>query len=104
MDLPSLRAVVLDFSSVNNLDITAVQGLSHLRTTLDAHAAPDVVDWHIASVQNRWTRRTLAIAGFGYPSEEGMRGWTGAYRLGRLERRLPVAGYAASEKQRPISS
>ncbi|SPO01483.1 related to sulfate permease II [Cephalotrichum gorgonifer] len=100
--LPNLRAIVLDFSSVNNLDITAVQGLSHLRATLDAHAAPDVVEWHFACVQNRWTRRTLAIAGFGYPSEEAMKDWKGAYTLGPLERR-PPSRYTRSEK-RPVSS
>lgn len=103
-DLPNLRAVVLDFSSVNNLDITAVQGLSHIRATLDVHAAPDIVDWHFACVQNRWTRRTLAIAGFGYPSEAGMEHWTGAYALAPLARRLRSVSRDAESEKRPMSS
>ncbi|KAH8895941.1 sulfate permease [Thozetella sp. PMI_491] len=65
--LPYLRAVVLDFSAVNNIDVTSVNGLVDLRNTLDAHAKPAVVEWHISGLTNRWTRRALAVAGFGYP-------------------------------------
>jgi sodium-independent sulfate anion transporter 11 len=59
---------VLDCSAVNNVDITSVQGLVDLRSTLDRYAAPVVVEWHFASLQNRWTRRALAVAGFGFPA------------------------------------
>jgi sodium-independent sulfate anion transporter 11 len=65
---PVLRAVVLDFSNVNVIDMTSLQGLVDMRNTLDRHAAPAIVGWHFAGVQNRWTRRALAFAGFGYPS------------------------------------
>lgn len=61
-----------------------------------------MVEWHFSSVQNRWTRRILAIAGFGYPCEEGMRDWKGVYRLAPLAQ-PPSSRYAGSEK-RPISS
>ncbi|CAA9961975.1 Sulfate permease protein [Pyrenophora teres f. maculata] len=66
--LPVLRAVVLDFSTVNVLDITSIDGLKGLRDTLDRHAAPGVVEWHFAGVHNRWTRKALAFAGFGFPA------------------------------------
>ena len=67
-DLPILRAIILDFSSVNNVDITSVQHLIDVRNQLDRYAAPEKVDWHIACINNRWTKRALASAGFGYPT------------------------------------
>lgn len=66
--LPTLKAVILDFSSVNNVDITSVQNLIDVRNQLARYAAPDVVQWHFACINNRWTKRALASAGFGYPS------------------------------------
>jgi sodium-independent sulfate anion transporter 11 len=68
LSLPVLRAVVLDFSTVNILDITSIDGLKSLRDTLDRHAAPGLVEWHFAGVHNRWTRKALAFAGFGFPA------------------------------------
>ncbi|ORY66529.1 sulfate permease [Pseudomassariella vexata] len=67
--LPILRAVILDCSAVNNMDSGAVEGLIDLRAQLDHWAAPESVEWHFASVTNRWTRRALAVAGFGYPRQ-----------------------------------
>ncbi|KAL1303695.1 hypothetical protein AAFC00_007047 [Neodothiora populina] len=66
---PTLKAVIMDFSSVNNVDITSVQHLIDVRNQLDRWASPDKVQWHFASINNRWTRRALASAGFGYPTE-----------------------------------
>lgn len=63
---PTLKAVILDFSSVNNVDVTAAQGLIDVRNQLDRYAAPETVDWHFANIENRWTKRALAAAGFGY--------------------------------------
>ena len=37
---------------------------------MDRYAAPSVVEWHFAGVHNRWTRRALAFAGFGFPSAD----------------------------------
>jgi solute carrier family 26 (sodium-independent sulfate anion transporter), member 11 len=68
-DLPTLKAVILDFSSVNNVDVTSVQQLIDVRNQLDRYAAPGSVDWHIACITNRWTKRALVSAGFGYMSE-----------------------------------
>ncbi|KAI3339536.1 sulfate permease [Ustulina deusta] len=66
-DRPVLRSLILDFSSVNNVDVTSIQGLIDTRTQLDHHTYPDRAEWHIASVSNRWTRRALAASGFGFP-------------------------------------
>ncbi|KAF7546274.1 hypothetical protein G7046_g9347 [Stylonectria norvegica] len=65
---PILKAVILDFSTVNNVDITSVQGLIDVRNQLNKFAAPETVDWHFAHIENRWTKRALAAAGFGYRS------------------------------------
>lgn len=66
--LPTLRAIILDFSAVNNVDVTSVQNLIDVRNQLDRYASPDVVQWHFACINNRWTKRALANAGFGYPT------------------------------------
>lgn len=68
-DLPTVKAIVLDFSAVNYVDLTSVQALIDIRNQLDRYAAPDVVDWHIACINNRWAKRALVAAGFGYPLE-----------------------------------
>ncbi|EFY86576.1 sulfate permease II [Metarhizium acridum CQMa 102] len=65
---PTLKAIILDFSSVNNIDVTAAQALIDVRNQLDRYAAPDAVDWHFANIENRWTKRALAAAGFGFRS------------------------------------
>lgn len=67
--LPTVKAIILDFSAVNFVDITSVQALIDIRNQLDRYAAPDVVDWHIACIKNRWAKRALVAAGFGYPLE-----------------------------------
>ena len=69
--LPTLKAIILDFSSVNNVDITSVQHLIDVRNQLDRYASPEKVDWHFACINNRWTKRGLASAGFGYPTPQG---------------------------------
>ncbi|KAK3066248.1 hypothetical protein LTR53_017484, partial [Teratosphaeriaceae sp. CCFEE 6253] len=69
-DRPTLKAVVLDFSSVNNVDITSVQNLIDVRNQLDRYTAPERVQWHIACINNRWTKRALVSAGFGYPAPD----------------------------------
>ncbi|KAJ5183858.1 sulfate anion transporter [Penicillium capsulatum] len=70
--LPLLRAIVLDFSAVNNVDVTSVQCLIDVRDQLNLRAAPVEVQWHFAHVSNRWTKRALTAAGFGYPSPLAM--------------------------------
>lgn len=63
--LPILQAVILDFSAVNNVDVTCIQNLIDMRTQLDRRSAPCVVQWHFANINNRWTKRALTAAGFG---------------------------------------
>jgi sodium-independent sulfate anion transporter 11 len=72
--LPRLRAVVLDCTAVDIIDITSVQGLVDARRSLDRHACRGrngdgrCVQWHFAGLCNRWARRALAVAGFGAPA------------------------------------
>lgn len=73
-DLPTLKAIILDFSSVNNVDVTSIQHIIDVRNQLDRYASPDTVEWHIACINNRWTKRALAAAGFGYPTPESEAG------------------------------
>ena len=42
-----------------------------VRNQLDRYAAPCRVEWHLACINNRWTKRALASAGFGFPNLEG---------------------------------
>ncbi|KAF2267473.1 sulfate permease [Lojkania enalia] len=103
--LPLLRAVILDCSSINNLDITSIQGLIDARNSLDKYAAPEIVEWHFANLQNRWTRRALATAGFGYPVSQGSDtpgNWCPAYSVasslaGATEEDKRVAGVRERE-------
>lgn len=85
---PPLKAIVLDFASVNNVDITSVQHLIDVRNQLDRYTAPDSVEWHFAHIQNRWTKRALVSAGFGYPStfrnEDGFRRWKPIFDVAEL--------------------
>ncbi|KAF2226089.1 sulfate transporter family-domain-containing protein [Elsinoe ampelina] len=67
-DRPLLRAIILDCSSINNVDITSVQGLVDIRNSLAKYAAPERVEWHFASLNNSWARRALTVAGFGVPA------------------------------------
>jgi sodium-independent sulfate anion transporter 11 len=69
--LPRVRAIVLDCTTDNNIDITSVQGLVDARNALDRYACGcggACVEWHFAGLSNRWARRALAVAGFGVPA------------------------------------
>ncbi|KAM0748675.1 sulfate permease [Meredithblackwellia eburnea MCA 4105] len=87
---PLLRAIVFDFSSVSNLDTTAVQNLVDARRALERFAAQPV-EFHFASLLSPWIRRAL-LAGVG-PEPA----------IARLyQRRIastPVAGAAASSAE-----
>ena len=63
---PTLKAIILDFATVNHLDATVAQTLIDVRNQLDRYAAPGRVDWHFSHIESRWTKRALAAAGFGY--------------------------------------
>lgn len=89
---PILRAIILDFSAVNNVDVTSVQGLIDVRAQLDRHAAPESVEWHFASINSRWTKRALTTAGFGYIDRERFAArahWNPVYSYAPLDNDAP---------------
>jgi sodium-independent sulfate anion transporter 11 len=85
---PTLKAIILDMSSVNNVDLTSIQNLIDVRNQLDKWAAPDTVDWHFTNINNRWTKRALAAAGFGYyspgPDDSGVHRWKPIFSVAEL--------------------
>ncbi|KAF4976589.1 hypothetical protein FZEAL_6767 [Fusarium zealandicum] len=108
---PILKAVILDFSSVNNVDVTSIQNLIDVRNQLDKFAAPEVVDWHFAHVENRWTKRALAAAGFGFRTprsieeEEGAGHWKAIFSiadLGGSDSAATAAAYDEMSKTAPL--
>ncbi|KAJ1666045.1 hypothetical protein IW140_005857 [Coemansia sp. RSA 1813] len=62
--LPLLRAVILDFTGVSNVDITSIQNLIDVRKQLDRYSDNDVA-WHFSGVGSPWVRRALVAGGFG---------------------------------------
>ncbi|KAG4434587.1 hypothetical protein IFR05_009943 [Cadophora sp. M221] len=101
-----LRAIILDCSALNHLDITAIQSLVDARNTLDRYASPSIVEWHFAGLHNRWTRQALAVVGFGRPSlsagGDGPGKWCPAYSVasslaGATERDRRIAGTRRKE-------
>jgi solute carrier family 26 (sodium-independent sulfate anion transporter), member 11 len=103
---PTLKAVILDFSSVNNVDITSVQQLIDVRNQLDRYVAPSVVDWHFSCINNRWTKRSLVAAGFGYPTIAPLDGAASRWKpvfsvaeLGGSDSAAAAAEAASNEKE-----
>ena len=109
--LPTLKAIILDFSSVNNVDVTSIQNLIDVRNQLDRWAAPDAVQWHVACINNRWTKRALASAGFGYPTQPSPDGaierWKPIFsvaEIGGSSSAAAAAEIAENRRQRKLSS
>ncbi|KAF1914323.1 sulfate transporter family-domain-containing protein [Ampelomyces quisqualis] len=99
---PTLRAVILDFSAVHNVDVTSIQGLIDVRAQLDRYAAPDSVEWHFASINSRWTKRALTTAGFGYLDRErfaARQHWNPVYSFAPLETPAPKLGDAEAQDE-----
>ncbi|OAA82551.1 sulfate permease II [Akanthomyces lecanii RCEF 1005] len=95
--LPTLKAIILDFSSVNNVDITSVQRLIDVRNQLDKYTAPEVVDWHIACINNRWTKRALIAGGFGVPttpSDAAPHRWRSIFSVAEIGGKTSAAAVA----------
>lgn len=100
---PTLKAIILDFSSVNNVDITSVQNLIDVRNQLDRYAAPDTIDWHFCNINNRWTKRALAAAGFGYytPETEGnIQRWKPIFSVAEIGGSASAAAEAEARQNR----
>ncbi|RDA85765.1 hypothetical protein CP532_6292 [Ophiocordyceps camponoti-leonardi (nom. inval.)] len=81
---PTLHAIILDLSSVYNVDVTSIQCLVDIRKQLDQQASPDVVDWHIACISSRWTKRALASAGFGVPTDMSESRWKPVFSVAQI--------------------
>ncbi|ORY61786.1 sulfate permease 2 [Pseudomassariella vexata] len=92
---PFLHAIILDCASVNNVDVTSIQALVDTRNQLDTHAKPDPVEWHFANVNNRWTRRAFAAAGFGFPASKAV----DQYYQGRWKPIFSVAAVDAASAE-----
>lgn len=108
-NLPPLKAVILDFSSVNNVDITSIQRLIDIRNQLDLYAAPNMVDWHIACINNRWTKRALISGGFGVPASPGdsgaQRRWKSIFsvaEIGGKDSAAAIAEDVANERDHHV--
>jgi sodium-independent sulfate anion transporter 11 len=101
-DRPILRAIILDFSAVNNVDVTSIQGLIDVRAQLDRYAAPESVEWHFASINSRWTKRALTTAGFGYIDRErfaSRQHWNPVYSYAPLDNVSPKLGDAEAQDE-----
>jgi solute carrier family 26 (sodium-independent sulfate anion transporter), member 11 len=100
--LPTLKAIILDFSSVNNVDVTSIQNLIDIRNQLDRYAAPESVQWHLACLNNRWTKRALASAGFGYPTAPNseFHRWKPIFSVAELGGSSSAAAAAEMEENR----
>jgi solute carrier family 26 (sodium-independent sulfate anion transporter), member 11 len=85
-ELPVLRAIVIDCSTIHNIDITSVQGLVDVRNALDRWASPYSIEWHFGGLRNRWARRALTAVGFGQSATEdghSIGSWTSILPLAR---------------------
>ncbi|OCH95306.1 sulfate permease [Obba rivulosa] len=61
---PVLRAIVLDFSGVSQIDTTAVQSLIDTRKEVERWADRPI-EFHFATILSPWVRRALLAGGFG---------------------------------------
>ncbi|EIW70806.1 solute carrier family 26 (sodium-independent sulfate anion transporter), member 11 [Tremella mesenterica] len=61
---PRLRAVVLDFTGVANLDTTGVQNLIDTKVEVERWA-DRTVEFHFCGILSPWIRRALIAGGFG---------------------------------------
>lgn len=101
---PTLKAIILDFSSVNNVDLTSVQNLIDVRNQLDRYTAPERVQWHFACINNRWTKRALVAAGFGYPTaiDGSYSRWKPIFSVAELGGNWSAAAAAEEEENREL--
>lgn len=101
---PTLKAIILDFSSVNNVDLTTVQNLIDVRNQLDRYTAPERVQWHFACINNRWTKRALAAAGFGFPStdDDSFKRWKPIFSVAEMGGSLSAAALAEEEDNKEL--
>lgn len=71
---PTLKAIIVDWSKVDVLDLTAVMRLLDVKKQLDMYATPETVQWFFANVGNTTMKRALLSADFGcIPRESGVK-------------------------------
>ncbi|KAF8921513.1 sulfate permease [Mucidula mucida] len=68
--LPLMHAVVLDFSSISQIDTTAIQSLIDARNAIERWADRPV-EFHFATILSPWIRRALVAGGFGMGHASG---------------------------------
>ncbi|KAI2463093.1 hypothetical protein F4781DRAFT_417727 [Annulohypoxylon bovei var. microspora] len=101
---PTLKAVVLDFSTVDITDTGAIEGLVELRAQLQRWAKPGPIEWHFANVEARWVRRALAAGGFGYPcidELDGRKYWNPVFTLAERNGQRQNKNSQSSESSMP---
>lgn len=62
LSFPPLTAVTLDFASMRDIDVTAVQKLADLKKQVNAHAASRTIKWHMSHVVSAQVQRALLVA------------------------------------------
>lgn len=67
---PVLRAIVLDFSAISQIDSTAMQSLIDARNEIERWV-DHPVEWHFATILSPWIRRALVAGGFGIGTPVG---------------------------------
>ena len=74
-----------------------MQRLIDVRNQLDKYTAPEVVDWHIACINNRWTKRALIAGGFGVPttpSDAAPHRWRSIFSVAEIGGKTSAAAVA----------
>jgi len=83
-----------------------MQNLIDVRNQLDRYAAPDTVDWHFCNVNNRWTKRALVAAGFGYytpePETGGVHRWKPIFSVAEIGGSHSAAAEAEARENRRV--
>lgn len=64
LEKPVLRAIVLDFSGVSQIDTTAIQALMDTRNEIERWV-DEPIEFHFATILSPWIRRALIAGGFG---------------------------------------
>jgi sodium-independent sulfate anion transporter 11 len=72
LERPILHAIIFDFTSVSNLDTTAVQTLIDTRNEVERWA-DGPIEFHFATILSPWIRRALVAGGFGGANVDGAR-------------------------------
>lgn len=98
---PILRAIILDFSSVNFVDATSVQALVDARKQFARHANPEIVEWHFAHITDRWTKRALIANGFGYANQQEDQSLSVTLNIAAASEKAPLVEQGKGDEESP---